>query len=102
MGWIPSPKLLTVVQFRHFGIQPLEFYPGIFSSEAPIHSCLTFVTLILPGFDLLSQGVLIRDATIQTLTAQYAEFNFCHIQPATVLWCVMKLQLVNDSAGFFW
>ena len=61
-------RLLTVVQFWHFRIQSLELYPGVFSSEAPIHRQLTFVTLILPSFDFLSKCILIRDAATQTLT----------------------------------
>ena len=35
------------------------------------------------------------------LTAHYAYFNFCHIQLASVFWCIMPLKLFCGSLRAF-
>ena len=55
------------------------------------------VALSLPGFDFGDEGLPFADAAIQTLTAQYADFDFHHVEPARMFRCVMKLQALKDA-----
>ena len=41
------------------------------------------------------QALLAVDATIQALTAQHANLDFYHVQPASVLGDVVELQAVE-------
>src|ERR1051326_4882093 len=40
---------------------------------------------------------MLSDASIQTLTAQHADFDFHHVEPARVFGRVMKLQTPEDA-----
>src|SRR6185503_954167 len=70
-------------------------------SESPIYGCLGFIALILNRFDLSLESCFISDPPLQTLPTEDAQFDLRHIQPASVLWCVVKLQSFEYSSCHF-
>lgn len=50
--------------------------------------------------NLSSQAGFIRDATIQTLATQSAEFNLGHVEPTAMLGGVMELKAIRKAVGF--
>ena len=55
---------------------------------------------MLPGDDFGYETFLAVDAPIQALTAQHANLDFYHVQPAGMLGDVVELQAVQQSPGF--
>jgi hypothetical protein len=80
-------------------IQPLQFYAGIGGGEVPIGFDMFLIAAVLPGGDFLSQGRLVGDASIETLTRQDAQFGFSHVQPTAVFGGVVPFEPLNGSAG---
>ena len=58
------------------------------------------IAFSLPSIDLLLQGFTIWNPAIQALCTKDCEFTFGHIEPTSMLGCVMKLQLAGDPARF--
>ena len=52
-----------------------------------------------PGGDFGFQGCLVRDAPVEALPRQNAEFAFSDVQPGAVFWRVMPFEPVGDTAG---
>src|SRR4030043_1236371 len=71
-------------------------------SKLPIDFGLPVIPVIFPGRDVTLHDIKGRDSPIQTLSIQGAEFNFCHIEPATVFGCVMDIETLCQTPGFSW
>ena len=71
-------------------------------SESPVNGCLCFIALILNRFDLSLESRFISDPPLQTLPTKDAQFDLRHIQPASVLWRVVKFQSLEYSSCHFW
>ena len=61
------------------------------------------ISLIFPGSHLTHQYFFVWNTAIQALTNQSRQFDFSHIEPASVFWCVMQFKALYQSsslAGF--
>jgi hypothetical protein len=67
--------------------------------ELPVSLGVLVVSSDFPGGDFLGEGLLVGDAAIQALARQHAEFALCHVEPASVLGCVVPLEPLNQPAG---
>ena len=56
----------------------LELDPRIRRREPPIDGCAHRVPVSFPCRHLGAQGRLVRNAPIQTLATEHAQFNLCH------------------------
>ena len=56
------------------------------------------IAAVLPGGDLVDQGLLVGAAPIETLSRQHAEFGFGHIQPTAVLGRVVPFETLDEPA----
>ena len=70
---------------------PTELLIGILPSELPLDGLLLGVARLLPSIDLPAQYLLAGHASIQTLTAEDADLDLCHVQPTRVLGRVVEL-----------
>ena len=77
-----------------------EFDASIGGGEAPVDLCRRGVPGLLPGGYRSGERRFIRDAPVQTLTAQDGQFDFGHIEPGAMFGGVMKLQAIADPLGF--
>ena len=78
----------------------LEFDTGIFSCEVPVGFGVITVAVALPSRDFLDEGVSVRDAAVEALRGQDAEFRFGQVKPAAVFWGVVPFEALNQAAGF--
>ena len=62
----------------------------------PVCLRVLLVAAVLPGGDLLGQDLLVRDAAIEALGRQHAEFGFGYVEPASVFGRVMPLEALNQ------
>jgi hypothetical protein len=53
------------------------------------------VALFLPGGDFTDESLFLRDAPIEALPLQDAQFDLGHIEPGAVFGRVMKFQLFD-------
>ncbi len=79
----------------------MKLFPGVHGGEPPIDGCLGLVSFGLQGSNLALEESRIANAAIQTLFAKDAELNLCHIEPASVLGSMVKLQSFDYSSGLF-
>jgi hypothetical protein len=56
--------------------------------------------LVLPSRDFTDEAVGVVDPAIQALTAQHADPDLDHVEPAGMLWGVVELQASQNAAGF--
>ena len=77
-----------------------EFDAGVGGCEAPVWLGVIFISVILPGGDLVSEDLLIGDAAVEALGRQDAEFQLRQIEPAAVLWRVMPFEPLDQPPGF--
>ena len=66
--------------------------------EPPVYDGASIVALAFERGDLPSQQRFIADPAVQTLPAEDAELDFSHVQPASVIGCVVKLQAFGYAA----
>src|SRR3972149_3954328 len=74
-----------------------ELDAGIGSSESPIYLACAGIPALLPRADLLMEGRLVGDPSVQTLPTQNTQFDLGHIEPTAVLGRVVNLQLVGKA-----
>ena len=55
-----------------------------------------------PASDLIVQSLLVRNASVETLTSQDTQLNLSHIEPTTMLGSIVNLQLIKNTFGFRW
>jgi hypothetical protein len=72
---------------------------SILSSEAPFNGATLGISRLLPGIDFSFQDIPVGNASIQALTGEDANFNLCHVEPARVLGCVVKLYAAQEFVG---
>ena len=68
--------------------------------EAPIDWTRQRIACVFPSSNFLCQSLLVRNTAVKTLTREDTQFNFCQIQPTAMLRGVVKLQAVENAAGF--
>ena len=66
--------------------------PRIVHRKAPLDGDTVPIALVLPALRLLGERLLVRDAPVQALATEDAEFDLGHVQPAGVFGCVVKFQ----------
>ena len=76
----------------------LEFTAGVLSGEPPVYDGASIVALAFEGGNLLPQQHFIADPAVQTLSAEDAQLDFSHVQPASVIGCVVQLQAFGYAA----
>ncbi len=77
----------------------MQFHPCIRSSKLPIGFSLLGVTALGPRLDLGDGRVFFGYSLGKALPAEMAELNLCHVQPASMLGCIMDVELVGYSFG---
>jgi hypothetical protein len=75
---------------------PTKLSIGILTSELPFDPALLCVSSFLPGVDLGLQQLSTGDASIQTLPAEDADFDFRHVQPTRMLGRVVKMHSAQE------
>jgi hypothetical protein len=81
-------------------VEGFEFGAGFVGFELPVGFGLMLVAVDDPYGDLLAQGGQIADASVETLRGEDAEFAFCYVEPASVLWRVMPIEALGQAARF--
>ena len=56
--------------------------------------------MLLPSGDFADEVFGVVDSAIQTLTAEHADLDLDHVEPAGMLGGVMELQASQNSPGF--
>src|SRR4051812_11297181 len=69
------------------------------SGELPVGLGVLAIALRLPRGDFLDQGILVGDASGETLAGQYAEFALGHVQPTAMLGRVMPFEPLDQATG---
>jgi len=77
----------------------LKFDTGVGRCEVPVSLGVFGIAVVLPGGDFLDQGLLVRNAAVEALGRQNAEFGFGEIEPAAVLGCVVPLCAAENYGG---
>jgi len=77
----------------------MEIPPGVMGSKPPVDGSLGGIALPLQGLDLPAEGGLVRDTLPEARARQYAKLDLRHVQPTTVLGCVVKLEAFHDAPG---
>jgi hypothetical protein len=85
-----------------YRVQSLELDSCIVSRELPIHSNLFFVSITRPRSNFGRERFHVGYSLIEALSTKNAQFNFRHVEPTSVFWSVMNLQLVEDATSFLW
>ena len=75
----------------------MEFGSGVLDAEAPSDAGLTLVSLQFKGLHLPAEGILIGDALSEAVAREDTELDLSHIEPATMLGGVVKLQPPRDA-----
>src|SRR3990167_9672026 len=74
----------------------------IFDIKLPSDPSLCLIRFFSPCLSFLYQDVYVGESSIfYALTCHGAEFTFCNIKPATMLWRIMKFNFLNNFTGFF-
>ena len=69
-----------------------ELTAGVLGGEPPVYDGASIVALSFERRNLPSQQRFIADPAVQTLSAEDAQIDLGHVQPASVMGCVVKLQ----------
>ena len=78
----------------------LEFDASVGGCEAPIGFGVVRIAVVLPGGDFVDEGLFVRNAAVEALGRQDAEFGLRQIEPTSVLWRVMPFELLHQPPGF--
>src|SRR5262245_50927589 len=84
---IPSTSLLLNLR-----VQALAFAASILGGEAPVDAASRGVAPLLPGGYFGVEGGLVREAPVEALAAEDAQFDLGDVEPAAVLGGVVDLQ----------
>lgn len=77
-----------------------QFDASVGGRELPLNFDSVAVTFCFPSAHFCGDRLLVRNAAVETLSPQYAEFDFSHIEPATVFRCVMKPKAMVEAMSF--
>jgi hypothetical protein len=64
----------------------LEFDAGVWRCEVPVRGRVIGIAVVFPSGDFGDERVFIRNAPVETLGRQNAEFGFGQVEPTAVLW----------------
>ena len=78
----------------------LEFTAGVLSGEPPVYDGASIVALAFERGNLLPQQHFIADPAVQTLSAEDAQLDLGHVQPASMRGSVVKLQALGYTTRF--
>ena len=79
-------------------IYMFELTKGVLGGEPPVYDGGGLVALTFERRGIPSQQRFIADPAVQTLPAEDAELDSSHVQPASVIGCVGKLQAFGYAA----
>src|ERR1039457_3137437 len=82
-----------------FWVGAAHFGAGFLSCEHPFDASARGIALSFPGSDLGYEFLLGGDAPVEALTAQHADLDLDHVQPAGMLWDIVELQSAQHPAG---
>src|SRR4051812_7340321 len=69
-----------------FGVEPLQFHPGVFDAELPVDTALLGIRFVRPRCDLELKVDQFTDAAVaQALARQATQLALGDIQPTSVL-----------------
>lgn len=71
----------------------------ILSNELPLDGSAQLVSSGLPGVDFALQELRSWEATIQSLAAEYADLDLCHVESARMFGRVVKVHPAQQCAG---
>ena len=57
------------------------------------------IALLLPGRDLVDEGLFVGDTAVEALGGQNAEFGFCEIKPTAVLGRIVPIRSAQQAAA---
>ena len=77
----------------------MEFLAGVLGSKPPVDGGLGGIALPLQGLDFPAESGLVGDTLTEAGASQNAKLDLRHVQPTTVLGCVVKLQPFHDAPG---
>ena len=78
-----------------------QLYPCIGSRKSPLDLGLPIVPVVFPCGDMASQCFKIGNPPIQALSIQRAQFDLRHVEPTTMLGCVMDLKAFCQAPSLF-
>ena len=78
----------------------LEFDTSVWGCEVPIGRGVAGIAITLRGGDFIGQGLFVRNAPIEALGRQDAEFGFGEVEPAAVLGRVVPFEALDQPSGF--
>jgi hypothetical protein len=73
---------------------------GLVGCEYPFDAGTFDVSLLLPSGDFADEVFWVVDSAIQTLTAEHADLDLDHVEPAGMLGGVMEFQASQNSPDF--
>ena len=75
-----------------------ELTASVLGGEPPVYDGASIVALAFECCDLPFQQRFIADPAVQALPAEDAQLDLGHVQPASVIGCVVKLQAFGYAA----
>ena len=100
-----SPMIArALVQYRInsgiAGIEAMEFGASILGAEALVDGALGDVAPVLVRIDGSGRCRFVAMVSPETVSGQYAELDFRHVEPTGVFGSVLELETSHDAAGF--
>lgn len=71
--------------------------PRLARRELPLDRCAGLIARGDPGVDQSGRGGDVRSAPVQALARHRGELDFSHVQPASMLGCVMEFELFQQD-----
>lgn len=68
---------------------------GIVNGKLPVNVSVKRIPTLLPCSDLCSEGRCIIYPAVETLSLEYTNFDFCHVQPTSSLGGEIELELIE-------
>lgn len=78
-----------------------ELYASVASYKLPVNDSFFCISLRNKTFNSIPGGAYLSDSKRNTLALQYAKTYLRHVQPGTVLGCVVQFQLTVQPMSFF-
>ena len=78
----------------------LEFDAGGWGGEVPIGLSVIGISVAGPSGDFLDESLFVRDAAVEALGRQDAQFGFRQIKPTSMLWSVVPFEALDQSPCF--
>src|SRR3989304_200351 len=69
--------------------------------KVPVYFGMSVVPTVLPGGDMSVHRLHVGDKAVQTLTAQGAELDLCHVKPTAMLRRVMYFETLRETPRLF-